>query len=219
MKNRLVFGALAIGVVTSCSHTDPTQYTTTVIDENRVHIKDAVIVPIIKTSKRLSFGPDGKGVTSSPSGVMAKPFRWNSGDDLVPERFKSSGVMFFPMAVAAKDITIEGWLLLKKNYQPLVISNNSESRYRIGGYQHYIGDSASDYRPATRIVPQKARKEAMSKAPRFVLRRTEEAERKRIIRMLISTPPDRRGLSEFLGIQIERLNLGVSGRKLIKAQE
>ena len=78
MKGVILAGMFTC-VLVSCSYTDPTQFTTTVSNENRDHIKDAVIVPVVKVSKRLSFGPDGKGMASDPGGVVLKPFQTRKG--------------------------------------------------------------------------------------------------------------------------------------------
>ncbi len=59
----------------------------------------------------------------------------------------------------------------------------------------------------------------MAKPPRFVLKPGGDMERRKVIGMLLEEPPNRKGLSEVFGLSIEGVDLGMSSRKLLKAQE
>ncbi len=206
-------------MVTSCSYTDRDQYTTTVVTEQRVHVTNALIVPVVEGSRGVVV-EGGTEMIDKYRVTAAKPFEWNSGADLMPRALKSSEVQILPMAVSVgKDIEIKKWLLLKKGYKPLLIENNKNNVYRIAGVYGLLGPSGDQNAPVKMISTPKAREAVMAKSPRFVLKPGGDLERRRVINMLITVPPDRKGLSEVFGISIEGVDLGMSSRKLLKAQE
>jgi len=194
-------------VTVSCTYTSPKQYITTVTDENSEHVRGVLVVPVVKKYRALAVGPDGMGAEGIPVRSVEKPFLWNSGDDLIPKHLKSSGIMFLPMVGVRKSVSVSKWLLLKRGYKPLVISNNKNSVYRSGGHYALLEPSDDQNRSPRMISPQKIKQEAMSKKSLFTLKHGGDMERKQLIKALTTIPPNKKRISSIFNIPIEEINL------------
>jgi len=206
-----------IGLMVSCSHTSPRQFATTVMDEKHNHVRNVVLVPVVNEYKALGVGPDGAGIEGKPVGFIAKPFLWSSGDDLIPQKLKSSGIMFLPLVGARKDVTVRKWLLLKKGYEPLLINNDKDSVRRIGGY--YLKKEPSEWRLMDANMVAKNRKKLMSKAPVFNLIPGGDLKRKQLINALTSVSPDIEKISDYFNFPISQIRFSNSDKSLIRMQE
>lgn len=203
--------------IASCTYSPPTQYTTVVADEHLRPIRYALVIPVADTNVALRVGPDGSGPEGAPAKFIGRPFLWSSGEDLIPSDLQSSATMFLPMVVAGRDVSVLKWLILKRGYEPLIVSNNENSVRRIGGY--YLKDEAtSDWRIMDPDMIASRKKDIIAEGPIFTLKAGGDTRRRQVIGQLTETPPDMQELSIVLGLPIDRVSLTGNDRRMIRQQ-
>jgi hypothetical protein len=195
--NNAVIMCLA-GASLACSYTNSRKYETAIVNHRSEPIYGATIVPLVSTRSALRVGPDGAGPETEPIGFVGKPLLWNSGDDLRPSTLRSSATMIVPMVAVGKDVTVYKWLVLKKGYGALMLTNERSSIYYSGG-------------PALTAKGQK-------KAP-FHLTPGGDVNRRRIISVLSASQPDKAAVGSIFGWEIDTARLSDEDRRLIQLQE
>ena len=161
-------------------------------------IREATIIPLVSTRTGLRFGPDGKGPESEAIDAIGMPFLWNSGDDLRPSNLRSSATMIAPMMVVGSDIFVYKWLVLRKGYHPLMITNERISIYYSGG-------------PPLTAEGQKM--------PPFRIRAGGDERRRQIIEALTSDHPDKNAIGGILAWTIDKVGLSENSKTLIQMQK
>ena len=186
------------GACLSCSHISSRKYETEIVNHRSEPICGATIVPLVSTRSGLRVGPDGAGPETELIEFVGKPFLWNSGDDLLPSTLRSSATMIVPMVAGGKNVTVNKWLVLKKGYEALIVTNERSSIYYSGG-------------PPLTAKGQK-------NAP-FHLAPGGDLNRRQIISVLSSSLPDKVAVGRIFGWQIDAIRLNNEDKLLIQRQE
>lgn len=97
----------------------------TVVDNNGEQIKDILVIPLYSKSFGLFVGPDGKKLLATNKRAITKPFLFNSGDDLMSKKEATKGLMLPLIIFAGKINAVDRWLFLKRNFTPLVLSDDN----------------------------------------------------------------------------------------------
>lgn len=90
----------------------------TVIDGNGIKLNNIIVVPLYSKSFVIGIGPDGKGFHSKQKLIVSKPFKFNSGDDLMANNIKTKGIYLPPLIFIGNSNYVDNWLFVKKGYYP-----------------------------------------------------------------------------------------------------
>ena len=92
----------------------------TVLDNDSKTIEDIVVLPLYQSSYGIGFGPDGKGLGSSPK-VFTKPFCFSSGEDIARRQMQGRGIIIPPFIFIGTSKYVRRWLFIKKDYTPVTV--------------------------------------------------------------------------------------------------
>ncbi len=93
------------------------------LGDNSEAIQDIVVLPLYQSSYGIGFGPDGRGLQSS-SKVFTKPFRFNSGEDIMSKQIQGRGIIIPPFIFIGTSKNVNHWLFMKKSYIPIAVHSS-----------------------------------------------------------------------------------------------